>query len=89
VLPFFGDRPFWGQRIAKLGVGTDSIPRKQLTAERLAEAIHRAVNDLAMRQRATDLGAKIQAEDGVATAVTILQELEKCRAFCDDNSGGN
>lgn len=85
VIPFFGDQPFWGQRVAELGVGTAPIPRQQLTAERLAEAIHKAVNDSAMRQRAADLGAKIQAEDGVANAVAIVQELEKCGAFGGKN----
>ncbi|GAP99987.1 glycosyltransferase [Leptolyngbya sp. NIES-2104] len=85
VIPFFGDQPFWGQRVAELGVGTAPIPRKKLTAERLAEAIHQAVSDRAMRQRATELGAKIQAEDGVANAVAIVQELEKCGAFCNEN----
>ena len=89
VIPFFGDQPFWGQRVAKLGVGPEPIPRKQLTAERLAEAIHRAVTDGAMRQRAADLGAKIQAEDGIANAVAIVQEIEKRGAFCDQDSGGN
>jgi sterol 3beta-glucosyltransferase len=89
VIPFFGDQPFWGRRVAELGVGTAPIPRKQLTAQRLAEAIHQTVSNRAMRQRAADLGAKIQAEDGVANAVAIVQKLEKCGAFCDENSGGN
>lgn len=85
VIPFFGDQPFWGRRVSELGVGTAPIPRKELTAERLAEAIHKAVSDPAMRQRTADLGAKIQAEDGVANAVAIVQELEKCGAFCGEN----
>ena len=85
VIPFFGDQTFWGRRVAELGVGTAPIPRKELTAERLAEAIHKAVNDPAMRQRTADLGAKIQAEDGVANAVAIVQKLEKCGAFCGEN----
>ena len=74
VIPFFADQPFWGQRVAALGVGPAPIPRKKLTAERLAQAIHTAVTDQAMRQRAADLGVKIQAEDGVARAVTIIQD---------------
>jgi UDP:flavonoid glycosyltransferase YjiC (YdhE family) len=89
VIPVFGDQPFWGHRVAELGVGTDPIPRKQLTAERLAEAIQKVVSNQAMRQRATTLGAKIQAEDGVASAVAIVHELEKRGSFCGKNSEGN
>jgi sterol 3beta-glucosyltransferase len=74
VIPFFGDQPFWGQRVAELGVGTQPIPRKQLTAKRLATAIHQAVTDRSMQQRAVNLGAKIRAEDGIANVVAIIQE---------------
>jgi len=77
VIPFFGDQPFWGQRVAALGVGPEPIPRKQLTVERLAQAVQRAVTDQAMRQRAANLGAKIQAEDGIARAVAVVQQIEK------------
>lgn len=89
VISFFGDQPFWGQRVAELGVGTAPIPRNQLTAEKLAEAIHEAVSNRAMRQSAADLGAKIRAEDGVANAVKIITELEKQGAFCSKSSRGN
>jgi sterol 3beta-glucosyltransferase len=86
VIPFFGDQPFWGRRIAELGVGPAPIPRKQLTVKRLADAIHRSITDPSMRQRAADLGAKIRGEDGVANAVAIIQELEKRRAFYDEDN---
>lgn len=75
VVPFFGDQPFWGQRVADLGVGTAPIPRKQLTVERLATAIDRVVTDRSMRQRAVELGAKIQAEDGIANAVAAIESV--------------
>ncbi len=77
VIPFFGDQPFWGQRIADLGVGPAPIPRKELTVERLAQAVQTAITDAAMRQRAADLGSRIQAEDGVARAVAVIDQLGK------------
>jgi len=75
VIPFFGDQPYWGQRIADFGVGPAPIPRKKLTAERLAQAIQTAVTDQAMRQRAAELGAKIRAEDGIARAVAVVEQM--------------
>jgi sterol 3beta-glucosyltransferase len=80
VIPFFGDQPFWGQRIADLGVGTAPIPRKQLTVERLAQAIDRAVTDPVMQQRAAELGAKIQAEDGIGNVVSIVRAIDNQRS---------
>jgi UDP:flavonoid glycosyltransferase YjiC (YdhE family) len=74
IIPFFGDQPFWGQRVAESGVGPEPIPRKQLTSDRLAQAIQRAVTDQTMRQNAASLGAKIQAEDGIAKAVAVFEE---------------
>ncbi|KAB8332221.1 glycosyltransferase family 1 protein [Scytonema tolypothrichoides VB-61278] len=79
IIPFFGDQGFWGQRVADLGVGTAPIPRKQLTVERLAQAIQTATGDRAMRQCAANLGEKIRAEDGVANAVEIIQELKNLK----------
>ena len=76
IIPFFADQPFWGQRVADLGVGPEPIPRKTLTVERLAQAIQRAVTDQTMRRRAATLGAKIQAEDGIARAVAVVQQIE-------------
>ena len=72
VVPFFGDQLFWGQRVEKLGVGTAPIPRKKLTVELLARAIDRAVTDPVMRQQAANLGVKIQAEDGIASVVALV-----------------
>ncbi len=80
VVPFFGDQPFWGRRVAELGVGPAPIPRRRLTAERLTGALQQAVTDQAMRQRAADLGATLQAEDGVGCAVEIIRQFESCAA---------
>jgi UDP:flavonoid glycosyltransferase YjiC (YdhE family) len=80
IVPFFGDQPFWGQRIADLGVGPDPIPRKKLTVEQLTRAIQIAVSDKHMHQRAAKLGEQIRAEDGIASAVKIIGQIEMERA---------
>ena len=75
VIPFLGDQPYWGRRVAEPGVGPAPIPRKRLTAEGLAGAIQRAVSVEAMRQRAAELGARLRAEDGVARAVEVVGRM--------------
>ncbi len=76
IIPFFGDQPYWGQRVADLGVGPAPIPYKRLTADRLAQAIQIAATDQIMRQRAAELGSKIRAEDGIARAASVIQNLD-------------
>lgn len=73
ITPFFGDQPFWGQRVYELGVGPKPVPRRRLTVRSLAEAIRRAVSDAEMREKASALGERIRAEDGVARAVEIIE----------------
>lgn len=72
TVPFAVDHPFWGRRMASLGVGTSPILRKDLTAEKLVAAIRTATSDEAMKARARVLGEKIRSEDGVARAVEIF-----------------
>ena len=76
IVPFFGDQPFWGARVAALGVGPKPIPRKTLTSENLAQALQEVVTNETMRQCASNLGSSIRAEDGVAAAVDIIQHIK-------------
>lgn len=73
VTPFFGDQPFWGQRVYELGVGPRPIARRHLSVDSLGEAIRIATTDSQMRSEATDLGKRIRAEDGVARAVAVIE----------------
>lgn len=77
IIPFFGDQPFWGEKVAALGVGPTAIPRQKLTAARLAQAIHQAVTDEKMRENAAALGSQIRSEDGVARAVSTIQAISR------------
>jgi sterol 3beta-glucosyltransferase len=77
IVPFFGDQPYWGQRIAELGVGPKPIPRRKLTIEHLADSIQVVLTNKDMRQCAAKLGKQIQSEDGIASSVEIIHQLEK------------
>jgi sterol 3beta-glucosyltransferase len=72
VCPFFSDQPFWGNRVAALGVGPHPIKQKKLAVDRLTQALTTLTTDQAMQQRAAALGAHIRAEDGVARAVALI-----------------
>lgn len=72
ICPFFGDQPFWGRRIAQLGVGPAPLDRKALTVESLAAALE-AMDDTGMKTRAARLGEAIRAEDGIAAACTFIE----------------
>ncbi len=75
VVPHMMDQPFWGKRVADLGAGPQPIPRKSLTAERLAAAISQVVIDPQIRQRAAALGECIRAEDGVGQAIKVINRI--------------
>jgi UDP:flavonoid glycosyltransferase YjiC (YdhE family) len=51
------------------------ITAKKLTAEKLAAAIQMAVTDTSMQTRATEIGRKIRAEDGIANAIEIINQI--------------
>lgn len=73
IVPFLVDQPFWGRRVAALGVGPAPLPQARLTVENLAGAISAAVGNPAMRQRAAALGVAVRAEDGVGAAIRLAR----------------
>ena len=75
IVPHMADQPYWGRRVAALGVGPRPIPRHRLTLDGLAGAIGTAVDDQALRHRAAELGARIRNEDGLGEAVARIREL--------------
>jgi sterol 3beta-glucosyltransferase len=74
LVPVANDQPFWGRRVKALGAGPDPIPRKRLTADRLAHAMRVAVMDESIRKGAAELGQRLRAEDGVVNAVRIINQ---------------
>jgi sterol 3beta-glucosyltransferase len=74
IVPFFGDQPFWGRRVAALGAGPAPIDFRALSAAALAKALV-AMDAPAMRARALELGAAIAEDRGVETAIEFLERL--------------
>jgi sterol 3beta-glucosyltransferase len=72
LCPFFGDQPFWGRHVQRLGVGPPPIPQKRLTVESLCHAIDTVKSDSTMRENAAALGRRIRKEDGTSNAVTFI-----------------
>ncbi len=72
VIPHIIDQFIWGQKVFELGTGPKPIPRKKLTADGLASALKRTVNDRMMRSKAAELGENIRAERGLENSVRLI-----------------
>lgn len=77
VVSHVGDQPYWGRRVAALGIGPDPIPRHRLDEVSLSAALRRMLDDPGMADRAADLGARVGAEDGATRAVELLERLPR------------
>lgn len=71
IIPFSNDQFAWGRRIQELGAGPKPIPRKVLTAQKLADAILLALQ-YETRKAAQEMGEKIRKENGAETAAQII-----------------
>ena len=72
--PVFGDQPFWGRLVHQIGAGPPPLDRHHLSVGDLVAAISAAFNP-GVERRAREVGQKIQEEDGVETAVSVLEGL--------------
>ncbi|PNT05543.1 hypothetical protein POPTR_014G178300v4 [Populus trichocarpa] len=68
IVPFFGDQPFWGERLHARGVGPPPIPVDEFSLTKLVEAIHFML-DPKVKERAVELAKDMENEDGVDGAV--------------------
>jgi sterol 3beta-glucosyltransferase len=73
LVPLGIDQFFWGRRVWELGLGPAPIPRRKLTASRLAAALHDLTNDSETQKRAQTFGQSLRKEDGVIQAVELLR----------------
>jgi sterol 3beta-glucosyltransferase len=75
IVPVYGDQQFWATRVYSLGACVAPIPRLQLSAERLGNAIAEVLRRPEIRARAAELGCALRREDGVGNAVTLIEQF--------------
>jgi len=75
IVSFVFDQLYWGEQIARLGVGPGPIRYKHLNVERLRDAILMGVSSSSMQQNARELGQRIRAENGIQNAVNIIEKM--------------
>jgi sterol 3beta-glucosyltransferase len=75
IWPFGIDQPFWSRRMTSLGVAPAARPVRALTGPSFAAALHRALGDRQMAERAAWLGAAVRAEDGLGQAISHLEGI--------------
>ncbi|MDQ1053896.1 UDP:flavonoid glycosyltransferase YjiC (YdhE family) [Arthrobacter sp. SORGH_AS 212] len=76
-VPIYTDQPFWAARITSLGGGPQPVPYKELTTERLADAITQATTTPAYAARERQLAAMLATEDGTTPVATALRAAAK------------
>ncbi len=89
VVPFFGDQPFWGALVAANQAGPWPIPFRDLTPERLADAIYKCLAPATIA-KAQELSERIRAEDGAEQGVASFHrqlKLDRMRcSLCPDRN---
>ncbi|KAJ7559367.1 hypothetical protein O6H91_04G082100 [Diphasiastrum complanatum] len=73
IVPFFGDQPFWGDRVHLRGVGPLPIPVEHFSLEKLVAAIQFML-DPQVKERAIELAKAMEGEDGVVGAVNAFHK---------------
>jgi UDP:flavonoid glycosyltransferase YjiC (YdhE family) len=72
VIPHVGDQPFWAMRLHRLGAAPAPLAAKDVSADQVAARVTVATGE-PMRRTAEALGQALRTEDGLATAVGLLE----------------
>ena len=83
IVPFFGDQPFWGERVHDRGVGPLPIPVDEFSLPKLIDAINFML-DPKVKENALKLSKAMENEDGVTGAVkAFFKQLPKKKPELD------
>ncbi len=75
IVPHIGDQPIWGDLVRGIGCARCVIPYRELDAVRLREAISATLRDRDIADQAARMAERVRAEQGVATARTLIDRL--------------
>jgi UDP:flavonoid glycosyltransferase YjiC (YdhE family) len=73
IVPYMADQPFWGKRVHAVGAGPRPILVKDLSVEKLSQAIVDAEKE-SLRKGAQIVGQQISNEDGTGEAVKWIEK---------------
>jgi sterol 3beta-glucosyltransferase len=73
VVPFIADQPFWGRRVHAIGAGPKPILVKDLSVEKLTQALVKADCE-SLHKRAQAIGQQIRNEDGIGETVKLIEK---------------
>ena len=74
VVEHASDQPLWGSVLQRIGIAPKMLHRRSLTARKLGRAIQSVLKAPAMKEKTGRIGAMMQKEDGLATAVALIEQ---------------
>lgn len=77
VVPHHSEQRYWGKTLYNLGVAPKILNRRDLTVKRLVKRVNQVLTTPAMAKRAQGLSTQIKSENGLITAVRLIQSLEE------------
>lgn len=74
VVAHTSEQEFWGRELARIGVAPKPFSRKALSSDQLANKIELVATSNTFNEAAERIGIEMAKEDGVATAVRLINE---------------
>ena len=75
ICPFFADQHFWARRVRATESGVAPMPLQEINEDNLTAAIKKITTDQRVIANAKKIGAQVNREDGVATAIKIIEKF--------------
>ena len=74
-IPHVGEQPIWAELVRGIGCAKCIIPYRELTADRLRDAIAQTLKDDSLLRNAARMAVRIRNERGVVCAARLIDEL--------------